>query len=132
MSDIIVGHSKGAAEATILTERLNMATKAKVIETHLFGSPRVGNYRFARSYNKYNLGPTFRYVNNNDIVCRVPSFFRFCHVGKRIYLNSKGVEVGYVGMFKITFDRIRGRLTGGKLLDGLADHDIHRYAGILK
>lgn len=63
------GHSLGGAMATICAGRC-MLSKAHTNPTALytFGSPRVGNRRYV------NFAPIthYRWVNNNDIVCRVP------------------------------------------------------------
>jgi hypothetical protein len=54
-----------------------------------FGSPRVGNSYFVESYNK-RVPNTLRFVNKNDMVCKVPPFWlSFRHVDKEIVLDRK-------------------------------------------
>ena len=63
------GHSLGGAMATICAGRCKLSDIAAVpVETVTFGSPRVGTMRYVQ-----NAGIThLRWVNNNDIVTRVP------------------------------------------------------------
>lgn len=69
----ITGHSQGGAKATLAALDLvgsNVFKKDEFI-VYTFGSPRVGNYEFAKLYRKQ--GPkTYRVVNNNDMVPHFP------------------------------------------------------------
>lgn len=127
---IITGHSKGAAEATLCIERIVSLRNPYVImiEAHLFGSPRVGNRTFAKNYAKANV-PTFRYVNNNDIVTRVPSCFRFKHVGHLVYFDRNGKRHDGWTRGNIIVDRLMGRLSD--LADGAHDHSSSDYVALL-
>ena len=64
---IVTGHSLGAAAATIMTARLKHAGYEHV-ELFTYGSPRTGDKTFASQFDDINV---HRFVNNNDIVCRV-------------------------------------------------------------
>ena len=56
-------------------------------EVATFGSPRVGTKRDIQHAKVRHL----RWVNNNDIVTRVPScWLRYRHAGTRMHLDSKG------------------------------------------
>ena len=84
----ITGHSLGAAMATLCAYDLYASFPEKVYEVYLFGSPRVGNARFARSYNK-KLVFTLRIENGNDIVCKVPpALFGYRHVGATLHIGK--------------------------------------------
>lgn len=124
---VICGHSKGAGEATLAACRLQARRYDRVVGVYLFGSPRVGGYSF-----KYPKAPTYRVVNNNDIVCRVPSMLRFRHVGQRYYLDHRGKLIKGVTAWQITKDRISGRWAARNLIDGLADHPIQQYVKQLR
>ena len=89
-----VGHSLGAAVATILALRLHCQHTRRVTCT-TFGSPRVGDQNFAEFYN--NLGiPTHRFATELDMVTMVPPYWllRLVHVGKLYLLTTQG------GVFK--------------------------------
>jgi hypothetical protein len=75
------GHSLGAALATLAAGRLE---GAHVVYT--FGSPRVGDKRYAREYPV----PVWRVVNNNDLVAHLPPPLFFRHVGQLRFLDSRG------------------------------------------
>ncbi|PCJ19605.1 MAG: hypothetical protein COB02_07615 [Candidatus Cloacimonadota bacterium] len=82
----ITGHSLGAALATMAANRM----EKKVLACYTFGSPRVGNWAFKRSYKV----PTYRFVNSADIITRVPFGLTnkgiYRHVGKIKHLDAVG------------------------------------------
>jgi hypothetical protein len=75
------GHSLGAALATLAAGRIE---GAHVVYT--FGSPRVGDKRFAREFPV----PVWRVVNNNDLVPHLPPPLFFRHVGPLRFIDSRG------------------------------------------
>jgi len=82
---IIIGHSLGAALATLTC--LEVADYKPVCIT--FGSPRVGNWKFARLFNKKILH-CYRYVNGDDVVCKVPyMWMNYKHVGKKVRIGKR-------------------------------------------
>jgi pimeloyl-ACP methyl ester carboxylesterase len=82
------GHSLGAALATLAVDRYE-----HVNGLYTFGSPLVGGRKFS---NQFRPG-TFRFVNHNDIVTRVPPigpykprrFYlgKYKHVGQLVYID---------------------------------------------
>ena len=71
----------------------------------------------------------FRWVNNNDIVVRVPPWWLgYRHKGQEVYLNSHG-EIRTISGWRRMVDRWRGFLKGLRLreFDHLTDHSITRY-----
>ncbi|MDA1177384.1 MAG: lipase family protein [Planctomycetota bacterium] len=120
------GHSLGGAMATICAGRC-MLSKAHTNPTALytFGSPRVGNRRYV------NFAPIthYRWVNNNDIVCRVPPpWMGYRHAGTECYLDAHGTLRELRGWRRFV-DRVRGlgmSLLQGRL-DYLSDHSMRRY-----
>ena len=82
------GHSLGGAMATICAGRSEFSdTVSTAVEVHTFGSPRVGTKR----YIQHASVPHIRWVNNNDIVTRVPPrWLRYRHTGVRMYLDRNG------------------------------------------
>ncbi|KAL6780883.1 hypothetical protein ACKKBG_A08865 [Auxenochlorella protothecoides x Auxenochlorella symbiontica] len=93
----VTGHSLGGALGTLCSYDLALHDWGGGPAPHLtmynFGSPRVGNRRFAREYN--DLVPnSWRIVNNQDAVCSVPRLMGYCHVGHAVRLLGDGrVEV---------------------------------------
>ena len=125
-SIFVCGHSLGAAMATIVTTRLAQ----KPMATYTYGSPRVGNRKFAHHFdNDYTC---YRFVNNNDIVTAVPGPIMYDHVGKLHYISYKktihtGMATNPVRRF---WDKLSGLLRAwrkGEIFDHVYDHDITRY-----
>ena len=122
------GHSLGGAMATILAQRLEFAGGHDVDTLYTYGSPRAGGPRF-RAWCDKHLNHQ-RFVNNNDVVPCVPSFFRWRHTGKCHYIKSTG-EVTNLGRW--SSERIRDKgwsllktIFKGRL-DLIADHNIDDY-----
>ena len=87
----VTGHSLGAALATLCAHRLTAARGYPIQGVCNYGSPRVGNPDFAKNY-QTALGPrTFRLVNNEDLVTRVPPrAVGYEHVGEMVYIDDTG------------------------------------------
>jgi triacylglycerol lipase len=120
------GHSLGGAMAKICASRCllsHISTNPQQLYT--YGSPRVGN----RSYVKFVTLDHYRFVNNNDIVTRVPPVWMgYQHSGHEVYFNRNG-DIKQYGYLMKRRDRWRGFLS--ELLrwriDHLGDHSIQRY-----
>lgn len=120
------GHSLGGAMATISSGRCFLShINSNPEQLFTFGSPRVGD----KSYIHHVQLDHFRFVNNNDIVSRVPPvWLGYSHAGHEVYFNRYGriAKLGYI--FKRR-DRWLG-FFGGLLkwkIDHFADHSIHHY-----
>lgn len=123
---IFTGHSLGGALAVVA------AARSKYIgEVYTYGQPRVGN----RKYSKQVKSKVYRFVNNNDVVPRVPPPLIFGHQGIKFHIvNDKLVtptgnwneffitmKVRLINMFKFRYFRSL-----------VADHDISSYHKLLK
>ena len=75
------GHSLGASLATLAAQRYG-----KVRGLYTYGSPRVGDRDFKNGFPVQ----TYRFVNNNDIVTRVPPPGLYQHVGDSKHIDSRG------------------------------------------
>lgn len=84
------GHSLGAALATLTCAHWREADKP-VNGLYTFGAPRTGNRDFERTFNQDFGARNFRFVNNADVVTRVPlREMGYSHAGKLVYFDDKG------------------------------------------
>ncbi|MDH3694832.1 MAG: lipase family protein [Gammaproteobacteria bacterium] len=120
------GHSLGGAMATICAGRCMLShIDSNPQGLFTYGSPRVGDKRYI-NFVKINYT---RWVNNNDIVTRVPPpWMGYRHTGEEMYLNAYG-KIRKVNGWQRTKDRWRGFAMGVKKgkVDHFADHSIKRY-----
>ena len=113
----MTGHSLGAAMATIA------ATRYAPHELFTFGSPRVGGPRFIKNIKC----PHLRFMNNNDIVCRIPpAWLGFRHHGEMIYFNADGNQQTKP-TWKDLFLGVLNSWKRFKFFDGIVDHGIPNY-----
>jgi len=120
------GHSLGAAMATIMASRCHLYEGIPAVEElYTYGSPRVGWRKYVNSLNVTH----HRWVNNNDIVTRVPlKIMLYVHHGEQHYLNTWGNVRNPTG-FQMVKDRFRGMWRGllaGKI-DNFSDHSMVEY-----
>ena len=119
----ITGHSLGAAMATIACSRMEEFTTVEQLTT--FGSPRVGTRKFVKALETTH----YRYVNNNDIVTKVPLWIMgYKHHGHQQYINFYG-NVRKLTTWQAIKDKWRGYRSG--LLDGALDHGMDNYVKLL-
>ena len=127
----ITGHSLGAALATLAAATLGDDKEdIPVNGIYTFGQPRVGDRTFARNYNQDFSQIAFRFVNNNDVVTRVPPrTFGYRHVGRFLYIDSNDHLQDDIHWWNHFLDRLRGRREDfGKLgTDGIKDHSMKGY-----
>lgn len=120
------GHSLGGAMAMICAGRCFLSDiESLPYALYTYGSPRVGDKRFV---NFVELNHT-RWVNNNDIVTRVPpAWMGYRHSGQEMYLDRNGDVRELSGLMR-TRDRVRGFLAGllRFRIDHFADHSMDRY-----
>ena len=90
-SVLFCGHSLGGALATVGSVYYGFKHPGKPVDCVTFGSPRVGDTRFANYFDK-RVGCSLRYVNDNDPIPCVPTRWRFKHVGGLQWLNQDVVQ----------------------------------------
>lgn len=118
------GHSLGAAMALIVGHRLSLSSDLpSPLEVFTYGCPRVGDKSFVSSLTLMH----HRWVNNADIVTRVPSWPARPH-GNLWYMNHWG-NVRKLSYLQIVKDRIRGFFRGlqEKQINFFVNHSISRY-----
>jgi triacylglycerol lipase len=123
-----VGHSYGAAICTLFTYKLALGNP----EVFLFGCPRVGNKAFAKEYNLRHGNKTWRIVNANDCVSRVPPWrWGFRHIGRVAYLDWRGRLRSEPSFLRRGWNQIVGRIhklwTLRILFSGVSDHGMGAY-----
>lgn len=120
------GHSLGGAMATISASRCFLSHIPSVPkQLFTYGSPRVGNNSYV---NHVNLDYV-RWVNNNDIVTRVPpAWLGYRHTGQEMYFNSNG-ELRKMSKWQRSKDRWRGLWLGIRQgqIDHFSDHSMDLY-----
>ncbi|MBV9082297.1 MAG: lipase family protein, partial [Acidobacteriaceae bacterium] len=85
----VIGHSLGAAMATLCAIDIRRNTRKKNIDMAFFGSPRVGKIDFRIFFNK-QIQRYYRVTNHGDIVPSVPSLLTLWnHVGEEIAVRGK-------------------------------------------
>jgi len=121
------GHSLGAAMATIMASRCMYEPELQdPMSLFKYGSPRVGWRKYVKS-----LGVDHhRFVNNNDIVTRVPMrIMGYVHHGSEHYMDCNGnVLIGYKPWRRFK-DRMKGMWMGLRKLsiDNFSDHSMVCY-----
>lgn len=97
----VTGHSLGGALATLLALELSSSQLVKrgaiSVAMYNFGSPRVGNKKFAEVYNQ-KVKDSWRVVNHRDIVPTVPRLMGYCHVAQPVYLATGELEDALVNL----------------------------------
>ena len=120
------GHSLGGAMAMICAGRCELDDiPIHPVQVVTFGAPRVGTKRYVTHADLDIL----RWVNNNDVVARVPPMWMgYQHAGKLRYLDADGV-LRKLSRKAIAEDRWRGFVEGLKRgrVDNLQDHLILDY-----
>ncbi len=84
----LTGHSLGGALATICLAELDASHHDKFQACYTYGQPRVGHSGIANFIKTNYGGRYFRFVNDDDIVTRIPPIYR--HVGDLIHFAADG------------------------------------------
>ncbi|MBI2313733.1 MAG: lipase family protein [Betaproteobacteria bacterium] len=128
------GHSLGAALATLAVAQLRQEDKP-VYGLYTFGQPRTGDREFERTFNQDFKPRCFRFVNNNDLVTRVPPRASgFSHVGTFLYFDRDGKLQDDPGFWYRFLDGMKARIEDlGELgPDALRDHRMDGYVTLLE
>ncbi len=124
------GHSLGGAMATICAGRCFLSHIASNPEgLFSYGSPRVGDH----AYVNYVALDHYRFVNNNDVVTRVPPpWMGYRHAGQEVYFDSVG-RIRKLDGARKRLDRWRGFFRSLRLfkVDHFSDHSVHGYIEVL-
>ena len=120
------GHSLGGALATICAARCKLSElRSDPEQVFTYGSPRIGCHRYVNHVQLDHL----RWVNNNDIVTRMPPvWLGYRHSGTEMYLDRNGILRNVRGWRRVS-DRLQGFISGLRRwrVDHLSDHSAVRY-----
>ena len=130
----VTGHSLGGALATLTVDRL-LRKGFAVQGMYTFGQPRTGNKKFSQEFDRRFKHRSFRFVNNEDIVTRVPPrFLGYRHIGCVFYFDNDRYLHRGVGCWRnfldpvtsierrsqLRYDDLNQRFPGGADDDGIA------------
>lgn len=135
----ITGHSLGGALATLMAAVISidrsrqMSWPSLAPIAYTFGSPRVGNRGFAALYD-HSVPLTFRYVNQDDLIPRLPwQLGRYRHIGQLYFIGSDLKVIREPSLWSYWIKRYIS-LSAGLLrftVGGFKDHSMLGYiAGI--
>ena len=120
------GHSLGGAMAAICAGRCKLShIESNPQALFTYGAPRVGDRRYV---NHVRL-EYYRWVNNNDIVPRVPpTWFGYRHAGTEMYLDRRSRLRKVTGWRRFR-DRWWGFVGGLRRwrIDHFSDHNLGEY-----
>jgi len=136
----LTGHSLGGALAVLAGAAFSMWSDAPIRSVngiYTFGQPRVGLYNFCGNYDHLLSRKTFRFVNNQDLVPRVP--FRgwdYADLGQMIHFDSGGKpklqSSQWSSFLSRTFQSFKEFFDiAGHAQSDVADHDMGRYANLV-
>jgi triacylglycerol lipase len=131
------GHSLGAALATLAAAEYAIKEKSSVNGLYTIGQPRTGNADFAKQFDNALPNKSFRFINNNDIVPRVPVpglILRYTHIGNALYLDSSGKLYDSIPWWQKGWDMLKGTLddTGKLGPDDIKDHKSANYVSLIQ
>ena len=121
------GHSLGAAMATLAAVRCSRISETpQPSGLYTYGSPKVGNRRFS-FFAKELCIPGGRWVNNVDIVTRVP-LWPYAHIGQSFYMDHNGWLKKLTPLQMLT-DRLKGLWVGIKRgkINYFVNHGSQKY-----
>jgi triacylglycerol lipase len=129
----LTGHSMGGALATLAALRLTKAGQG-VDGIYTYGSPRVGDRDFRSAFNEALADRAFRFVNDEDIVTRLPmKVLGYCHVGQKCRFDAEGNLERTMPRQLSLLDYAKEKLEEclDPDLEFVKDHDLRAYQSLL-
>jgi len=142
----ITGHSLGGALALLAAAHLRFpADPTKTLPRpiaglYTFGQPRVGTANFCQACDANFGSYYFRYVNNEDIVTRIPPReLGYWHAGKTRYIDKDGKIHDDPAWWQVFLDRVAAGLEALRELQAkqpkiglIHDHGIVHYIAAIR
>lgn len=128
----LTGHSLGAAMATLMARRFTLDTTLPTPKAlFTYGSPRVGNRKYINAFN--NALVHHRWVNEGDIVTKVPISPWYYHCGTRHHIGQSGIITAEMARKDLLMTLCNVIFTFGKgifskIKDDAQDHSSELYA----
>lgn len=131
----ITGHSLGGALATLAAARFAFELDKPIRGVYTFGQPRTVDREFGRVFDTELKSRFFRFVNNHDIVTRVPTReMNYSHVGSLRFIDSDGDIHDDTSWWQEFLESVKG--TFNQQLDlipsNLENHKISLYVKKIK
>jgi triacylglycerol lipase len=125
----VTGHSLGAALAGLAVSRMIFEEQTPINGLYTFGHPRMGNFVFGNGYDTEFLAKTFRYVNDQDIVTRIPPrTLGYTHVGRLLFFDKDDRLQNDDHFWNRFLTEVKVGIEGMKKPAGVVeDHAIQRY-----
>lgn len=126
----VTGHSLGAALATLFVAKLRFEEDKPVYGLYTFGQPRTGDRSFARAFDQDFQSLMFRFVNNTDVVPRVPPRAGlYSHVGTFLYFDERRRLQADPGFWFRHLDALRSAVDDFRNLEpgAIKDHFMTEY-----
>lgn len=131
----LTGHSLGGALALLAAARLRLTDGLSLNGLYTIGQPRVGDGAFRRALADGVSDRHFRFVNNNDVVTRVPALlYGYRHAGNRLYFDSRGNLLDSISVWQELIDGIAGvsGSIGDLGIDAIEDHAATAYGRLIE
>lgn len=131
----VTGHSLGGALAVLAAVQLNLQSAILANGVYTLGQPRAGDAEFTAVFNNAFAGRAFRFVNNNDIVTRVPAWIRGYRQGEAmLYFDTAGQLLDTISPLQKMIDGIEGVIDsiGEMGPDALNDHSKETYTRLME
>lgn len=131
----LAGHSLGGALAVLATARLRLVEKLPLNGIYTIGQPRVGDSAFVQALSDGVSDRHFRFVNNNDIVTRVPAWlYGYRHGGNRLYFDNQGTLLDSISWWRELIDGVLGvsGSVGDLGVDAIEDHSKDEYGRLVE
>lgn len=129
------GHSLGGALALLAAARIHLTERLPLNGLYTIGQPRVGDGAFGRALADGLADRYFRFVNNNDVVTRVPAWlYGYRHTGNRLYFDSRGRLLDSVSLLQESIDGLAGVAgsIGDLSIDAINDHSREAYGRLVE
>jgi triacylglycerol lipase len=136
----ITGHSLGGALAMVATAAFSFVKREPVNGLYTYGQPRTGDPIFCSHCDTQFGDAMFRFVNNEDIVTRVPprvvpippAFYS--HSGQLRYFDAKGglhADDSWWNSFLLNVD-VGVEKMNDLLADPVTDHSLNNYISLIE
>jgi triacylglycerol lipase len=137
----LTGHSLGGGLAVLAGAAFSMWSDAPIRSVngiYTFGQPRVGLSKFCVNYDHLLRSKTFRFVNKQDLVPRVPfRGFDYADLGRMIHFTSTGEpkleSSQWTNFLSRTFQSFEEFFNiAGHTQDDVRDHAMSGYADLVR